>query len=166
MKKFVYAIFCFFTLISLTACNSDNSTAYDDLKIPERYIEAVEGIKNDLKDPTSMRIYGDIVVANLEEKNATVISVVYDAKNAYGAFSGKTITNIYLTPDNDPAYVSEENAEYYIDIRELYNKQSKYTEEELSEMRENGTLSATVNYEIFSGEEMAKALDNVEYYKN
>lgn len=122
-----------------------------NIEIPERYLEAIEGYKNSLKDPASMRIYGDILVIQMEDTDDSVaISVVCDAKNGFGGYTGKEDIVIYLVKDLDPVYANE-SSQYYIDFRDGYEKLSK------TDPREG------ISFEIFDGEAVAELL-NVSYY--
>ncbi len=158
-SKIILAIF----LIFLAGCSIDN-----DEDIFQRYVEATQILKNDLKDPTSMRIYGDILVVDIKDTKGIMLSIIYDSKNSYGAYPGKSQANILLSPDEDPSYVGE-GSEHFVDLRYLYEKQ-----EEFRNMVDTGKYEITeemkeslnsVTFEIISGEQMAKEL-GVEYYKN
>lgn len=173
MKRFLQNILSIFLIFSLGACSANTNEVAaprdsPEEKISQRYVEAVEVLKNDLKDPTSMRIYGDILVVDIKETQSTMLSIVYDSKNSYGGYPGKSKANILLSPDVNPSYV-EEDSEFFIDLRELYNSQEellrnvesgKYQKtEEIEELLESTT------FETISGEQMAKELA-IEYYKN
>lgn len=137
-------------------------------EIPQRYIEAITVLKDDLKDPTSMRIYGDIVAVTFVDTNQTAISVIYDAKNSYGAYSGKSTAEIFLSQTIDPFYVTNDS-DYFIDIRsvadDMETMATRLENDNLSDSeRENIEFAISkTTIEILSGETVASMLD-VEYY--
>lgn len=64
----------------------------NDNKMPEEYMDGIRYLKNSLKDPASMVIYGDIYVVDSTEKDSQdktiLIGIRYNAHNAYGAMGG------------------------------------------------------------------------------
>lgn len=138
-------------VLVLSSCSSSASN------IPERYIEAVLTYKSSLKDPSSLRIYGDMIVYTPTEAEGHIISIICDAKNSYGGYSGKEEVLILLTPEDDPAFIKE-TSEYYIDIRSSYEIISEITDEEILE-----TMNNIATFEMYSGEELAKEI-SAEYF--
>ena len=146
-------------------------------QIPSRYLEVIKEYKSHLKDPSSMRIYGDIIVANFnldDGDTSTLISVVCDAKNSYGAYSGKSDTLIMFSTDTDPVFIEEggELDELYIDVRSLYDSFAEIdrlkedTRKTLGEKADEVLGEETerpFTFEKFDGKAVAKAL-GAEYY--
>ena len=115
-----------------------------------------------------MRIYGDVIVAKFNEENSSIISLIYDAKNGFGAYGGKTEVIIMLTPDSDPVYVAEDSP-YFMDIRDTYEEI-----EELSQNIESGKVEKsettdrilnTISFEVLQGDKVADLL-KIEHYDN
>lgn len=146
----------FLILCSCTGCQNPNAGE----NIPQRYIEAIKLVKNDLKDPTSMRIYGDIVVLKIDESNLMVISVIYDAKNGYGAYTGKSTAEIVLSPEADPAYVTDDSDQFN-DIRAMAESYENMIDSEKEQFEAAG--GSKMEVEVLSGETIASLLD-VEFY--
>ena len=168
MKKKFRLICLIFALISVFVFSSCSSTS----SIPERYVEAVMGYKNSLKDPTSMRIYGDVLVQSMvdpetEEVTGTFISIFCDAKNSYGGYGGKSEILIVMAPSEDPAYIDEDSS-----IRgfyEVYEGVKQYVEtgntaNEQIDLNEVNEILNSVTFEILSGEQMANAV-GAEYFE-
>ncbi len=154
MKKKFRLICLIFALISVFLFSSCSSTS----SIPERYVEAVLIYKNSLKDPSSMRIYGDIVVASIAEQDGQLISIICDAKNSYGGYSGKKEIEILLSTEFDPLFF-DEDSEYFIGIRDTYEMVMEQTDEEIIEQMNN-----LMTFELYRGEDMAKAI-GAEYFE-
>lgn len=172
MKKkfrFICLIFALILVFVFSSCSSASS-------IPERYVEAVMGYKNSLKDPTSMRIYGDVLVQSMvdpetEEVTGTFISIFCDAKNSYGGYGGKSEILIVMAPSEDPAYIDEDSSSY-LDIRgfyEVYEEVKQYIETGNTangqiDLNEANEILNSVTFEILSGEQMANAV-GAEYFE-
>lgn len=128
-------------------------------KIEERYIEAIEVCKNGLKDPASLRIYGDVLVVTFDNE-AELICMTCDAKNGYGAYGGRKEIEIMVAAGVDTAYWSSDS-ESFLDARSLYEETlnlSKKAQEELSK-------KGTITFKEISGKAVAKAI-NAEYIPN
>ena len=52
MKKIICILMALVLVMGFSACSNTKSD------IPERYIEVIKGLKDNLKDPSSMMIYG------------------------------------------------------------------------------------------------------------
>lgn len=169
-KKLVLGVVAAMLFI-LCACNNTSAP-----EIPERYIEAISTVKNDLKDPTSMRVYGDVLVGSqldsstLESTGVIFISIVYDGKNSFGSYGGKSEALIVLSPDDDPMYVNDDSSQF-ISVRDLYESY-----EGLAQMMEAGEIANerieevqellnSFSFEVLDGEAVAKAID-AEYFES
>lgn len=121
----------------------------------KQYIEIAQWYKDNLREPESLKIYGDIVVMEYDgganAEGSTVLSLKCDAKNGYGAYSGSDIVEIWLFPTGDMAAIDSDDS-YFLDIRKSLKDQGKL------DLSKNTSL----NFITISGEAMAKIL-NVEY---
>ena len=79
-KAIIVLISMAMCIVGLTSCKGE--------KIPQNYIDAITEYKSNLKDPASLRIYGNVLVANLKDSENYIISMVCDAKNSYGGYGG------------------------------------------------------------------------------
>lgn len=135
--------------------------------IPSRYLEVIQEYKSHLKDPSSMRIYGDVVACSFVEDGSTMISVIYDAKNGFGGYTGKSDVLISLMPDADPIFIQEDGSlsDYYMDIRALYDAFSDIEElkKDLPEEVLDGIEEAPFDFAVYDGAAVAKAI-GAEYY--
>ena len=163
MKKIICILMALVLVMGFSACSNTKSD------IPIEYIEAIKGFKGNLKDPSSMMIYGDIIV---NKENATSIAFEYNAKNGYGAYGGKEVVEIFLSEYSDPIYMDQEDFEEKgtTNSIEIYNliqrvkelsAQTDYRADDAQEI-----LSHYDNvFEVYDGEEVAKIL-GVEYYES
>lgn len=150
-----YLIILVFTL-GLVACKENAKP------IPQHYIDAITEYKNNLKDPTSMRIYGNILVANFTEDGSCIISMVCDAKNSYGGYGGKDTVEVALFPELDTLFFDSES-QYFFDIRSTYEEQERLTELGRVSSEKQAELDSSITFEMISGEEVAKAI-GAEYF--
>ena len=155
MKKAVYLILTIILMFALPSCNSTSD-------IPERYIEAITEYKNNLKDPTSMRIYGNIIVATFTSDETKVISVICDAQNSYGGYGGKDTVEIVLMPEDDPVFFNSDS-DYFFDIRKLYDLREDTDETSGISEEAKEELDAILTFEVISGEDVAKTV-GAEYF--
>lgn len=101
---------------------------FDDLISP--VISVVKTYSEKLKDPKSMRLYGDILWAPYtstgNEDPFCICSFKYDAKNSWGGYSGAKTIEIYIT-DDDIAYYDKEDSIFLNlladqDVRDILTK--------------------------------------------
>lgn len=151
MKKALCLISAIVIMFGLPSCNSTSD-------IPERYIEAITEFKNNLKDPASMRIYGNIIVATMASDETKIISLIYDAKNGYGAYGGKDTIDIFLIPEDDPTFI-DSDSDYFVDLRDVYDTYEYVSTSEEAKKE----LDEILTFEIIDGEDVAK-LVGAEYF--
>lgn len=154
-KRIFLLLLTFFLCFCLYSCSSMNNTS---TKIPVQYIEAVEAYKNALKDPTSMRIYGDVLVLSMVGEDVSSISIVCDGKNSYGSYGGKETIEIMLVLNSEPFWLTEESKDFK-DIRRIYNIYNNLSEDKKKE------YDAQIKFEVISGLELAQKI-GAEYYNN
>ena len=77
----------------------------------EKCVSAIEVLKKDLKDETSLRLYDEVYAVHFSKSGATIYCVTYDAKNGFGAYNGKTQAEIVIADDDtiEPFYVTKES---------------------------------------------------------
>lgn len=76
----------------MTACGNSKPD------IPEEILGGLEYYQDCLKDPKSLRIYGDVIVWTYD--GSPIISLKCDAKNSYGAYSGAETVEIFYFNGN------------------------------------------------------------------
>ena len=158
MKKKLISILLLSVLLIFLLCSCASTGTVDEVpNVPERYVEGILEYKNSLKDPASMRVYGDVVVAHFVETDTYVISIVCDAKNSFGAYSGKKNIEIIMSTDLDPFFVDNES-DYYLSIRETYENYDEITDEDLL-----ANLDSQIEFELYSGEDIAELIE-AEYF--
>ena len=147
MKATTTKLVCILTMIILLMGLSSCAG-----KVPSEYIDAINVYKNDLKDPASMRIYGDIIVENFAN-DSQVISMRCDAKNGYGAYNGKHTIEIMIAPGMDTVYWDSDSSNF-LDIANIYE-----TLESLSAEGKKAVLKdSEITFDVVSGKEVAKIL--------
>lgn len=154
-KKILYPLFGVFLCLSLCSCFRPNNISS---QIPSQYVEAVMAYKNTLKDPTSMRIYGDVLVLSMTEEDVSSISIVCDGKNSYGGYGGKTTVEIMLILDSAPFWLTEDSKDFK-DIRHIYDVYNNLSEEKKKE------YDTQMKFEVISGAELAQKI-GAEYYSD
>ena len=107
-KAIIVLISMAMCIVGLTSCKGE--------KIPQNYIDAITEYKSNLKDPASLRIYGNVLVANLKDSENYIISMVCKAKNSYGGYGGKDTIEIMISSETDATFVDSES-EYFLNIR-------------------------------------------------
>lgn len=156
MKRLVIICIVFLLSLNISACEAKKPD------VPERYVEVITEYKSNLKDPTSMRIYGDIIVAKFTSDGTIVLSMICDAKNSYGGYGGKDTVEIALMPENDPIFL-DSDSEYYFDIRRIYDMQEKTDETYGISEEAREELDKILTFEVIKGEDVASIVD-VEYF--
>lgn len=105
MKKFI--AFCLATIMVFCLCACSNVSAMTDT---ER--ASFQCFINSVKDPTSIILYGDILV--IENTQGTTLQFHYNAKNGFGAYVGNTIGQIHNVSGD--ILCCNEDSRYFVDI--------------------------------------------------
>lgn len=152
-------------MLMFSGCYNNNST------ISAQYINAVQAFKTTLKDPASLRIYGDAVVMTAMDGELKILSLEYDAKNSYGGYTGRSFVNIHIGDGDDELLFIDEDDKHYIDVRDIIQ-----TTQNVSEMLDDPSLDTEkrdqlqkqldlleTESEIISGKALANKV-GAEYY--
>ena len=153
-KAIIVLISMAMCIVGLTSCKGE--------KIPQNYIDAITEYKSNLKDPASLRIYGNVLVANLKDSENYIISMICDAKNSYGGYGGKDTIEIMISSETDATFVDSES-EYFLNIREVYEEWERLSELGQISSEEQAELDDGIVFETFDGEAVAKEV-GAEYF--
>lgn len=169
MKKIICILMALALIMGFSACQNNTLNSQEnssqESSIPDEYIEFIKEFKDNLKDPSSMMLYGDVIVFHPEdyETISKTISFEYNAKNGFGGYVGKDFVEIIISSEDKPLFITSDSLEDFglsID-KNSYTTTKKnyygYLEESNTEMLEH--------YEVYDGEEVAKIL-GVEYYES
>jgi len=148
MKKILAIII---SLLMLTAC-SNNSESLNLTEHEQQAVEAVSYYKSILKDPCSLRIFGDIHLLKSNSNGNSFMLVFADAKNSYGGYGGKEpieITCIYADEiiKENTFIARDSKMEGYNNIADNISEYTKYAD---------GKMPLT--YYKVDGEKVAKAI--------
>lgn len=145
MRKIISIVLLMFTIFALVACGAPPPT-----KQEIDCIESVKIIQDDLKDPTSMRIYGDIaeLKSTLNTTVQKIYCITYDAKNGYGAYNGRTKAELYVSKDEPYVFYVTDDSGLFIGYEKLIVE------------AKSDTMADTTAFEltIISGEKVAEIL--------
>lgn len=145
MRKIISIVLLMFTIFALAACGAPPPT-----KQEIDCIESVKIIQDDLKDPTSMRIYGNISELKplVDISAKTIYCITYDAKNGYGAYNGRTQSELYVCDTEPYIFYVTDDSEWFFGLEDLIVN------------GENDMLNGTNTYDltIISGEKIAEIL--------
>ena len=139
MKKLFSAILALTLTLAMTACSSTP-------EIPEDILGGLEYYQDCLKDPKSLRIYGDVIVWTVDGNPS--ISLKCDAKNSYGAYNGAETVEIF---DMDGSYFHI-SGEDVIGFADLWYKAQKGT------ANKRQTEEVEKYYTCYSGADVAELL--------
>ena len=140
MKKLFSAILALTLTLALTSCGKSAT------EIPEEILGGLEYYQDCLKDPKSLRIYGDVIVWTLD--GDPCISVECDAKNSYGAYNGAETVEIFCR-DGDYFHVSGNEI---IGFADLWYKAQNGT------ANQRQTEEVEKSYAAYSGSDVAELL--------
>lgn len=147
-RKLLALCYCLLLLMTIS-CSSKP-------QVPQECIDAVKLVQDDLKDPASLRIYGDILVVKFaKESSGTLYSLEYDAKNSYGAYSGKTVAEINMTPEGNLCLTGD----HIMDWRSVEEIFAALTSDEKIE-----EVSNMATFSWISGKDVAQVL-GCDYYE-
>lgn len=155
----LFFVFLIFIALIFSGCSVSN--------ISDREFEGIRALQGALKDPSTMRIYGDILGAEMEVdgEKCVVLSIEYDGKNEMGAYNGSSYAEVFLYEDEKPS-ICVDGDDGYMDLRNFYEIFST-----VKEKQDEGLFSGSERVEDFldhtqfywiSGKDVSKALD-VEY---
>ncbi len=138
--------------------------------IDERDLEIISEYKNNLKDPTSMRLYGDVLKMSLAEEGTVSFMFVCDAKNSYGGYGGKEKILAITSDDSDVFFMNEDDDDFLDlgDFKEASDTMVKSYEDgefddDAEKKSEVESLIENTTFSEISGEEVCEALD-IEYF--
>lgn len=121
-------------------------------------IMACSKLKKYFKDPTSIRIFDDILLTVLPgEKVNYIISVYCDGKNSLGYYPGSDDVEIYYSSSRD-IDIASKDSNFFANTRSLYNSIGNLTEENQKE------LETDIIFRLYSGEAVASII-GCEYIK-
>lgn len=134
MKRFIAIILIVLSMLCLCACGG--------YKMTDMERASFQCFVNSVKDPTSLILYGDIVVCQTDK--GMTMQFNYNAKNGFGAYVGITAGEVHNTGGN-PLFV-DEDSQYFVDINE-------FLEPSYAERIENSGF----NLYTISGEDVANS---------
>lgn len=125
--------------------------------LPCSPVKCAEYLKKHMKDPSSFRIYGDVIFITFsaEAGEYYLTAVVCDAKNGYGAYNGKSSYEIMATPEDENIVAWSEDDSYFLD---MYDRICSATEDQAQLYADHG-----ITYAIFDGKRIAEYID-CEYF--
>lgn len=114
-------------------------------------MQACDSLRSFLKDPTSLRLYSDVLCIRHERENKNVrylYQIIFDGKNAYGAYAGATSWLCVAQPAEGGIYYLAPEDQGYMDLSSYV---LNHTEEELK--------AEGVTYFLFSGKRIAEVIE-------
>lgn len=156
MRKIMSLFIAIILIVSLSACGTKSPEPLPEEpeapQIDQSYVDAVKYFQGTLKDPASLRIYGDICGVISNQIPGYSLSICYSAKNAFGGYVGRKQADIIAGTDGS-FLVRYENDDDYINILMIY-------ETALAGNLPDGWTAETF---IVSGADMAQII-GCEYY--
>lgn len=126
--------------------------------LPFSPAEACKALKDNMKDPSSFRIYGDVILVHFKDPDSKselyITCVECDGKNSYGAYAGKSAYEIICAPDGTVAQISDEEDDGFWGLASKYYS-GAITE---AEYQDRGFYFCMVN-----GEKISEII-NCEFY--
>lgn len=121
--------------------------------IPDEIITAIKGHQFQTKDPSSYCICGDIIVfTSKTTSDMPVVLYSYNAKNSYGAYTGLSEVEIWMS--SAKTFAMEEGDWLFGDLRRTLNKGIESGSGPLFEKFESGEFTL----DTYSGKQAAKQL--------
>lgn len=127
--------------------------------LPCSPVKCAEYLKKSMKDPSSFRIYGEVLFVEFSEEitqKSFLTALLGDAKNGFGAYNGKNQYEVFALADTGEMLFMSEDSEHFMD---LYNDYFNASEEQLEIFTSGG-----LKFIVFDGQTIADAI-GCEYFE-